>query len=136
MLLFATYCSANKDGASSPLAARDRYLSDRIAGVEANANAANTRFGILSGKFGLLSPDHPIPAYDHLLHRDEIDEMTTTVAETLKDWDITAVRWFSVAFEMDPNVRRYKNVMENAAKQHGIDFEILLWEPTGLLGLI
>jgi len=136
MLLFATYCSADKDGASGDLPAVERYRSDRIQGVYAGAQSAQARFGILSGRFGLIAHDHPIPYYDHLLKRDEVEEMVSRVQHTLSAWEVTEVRWFSVAFEMDPNVAQYRQVMERAATAEGATFELTLWEPAATLGLI
>lgn len=136
MVLFATYCSAEKDGASGDLPAIKRYTSDRILGVAAAARGAEARFGILSGQFGLISADHPLPYYDHLLQPDEITERAASAARTLADWGITRIRWFSVAFEMDPNVGRYREVMTQAAATNGIAFELEIWEPTGTLGLV
>ena len=88
MVLFATYCSAEKDGASGDLPAIKRYTSDRILGVAAAARGAEARFGILSGQFGLISADHPLPYYDHLLQPDEITERAASAARTLADWGI------------------------------------------------
>jgi len=136
MKLFATYCSAQKDTATGLVPARERYVSDRITGVEKRAQMAGAQFAILSGKLGLIPPDTPIADYDHLLHRAQVPEMTDTVARTLEEWGITQVHWFSVAFEMDTNVRLYKTVIAEAAATKGIGFELELWEPTGMLGLI
>ena len=136
MELFATYCSADKEATPGNLPATERYLSERISGVYANATSSGNRFAILSGRFGLMDPDTPIPNYDHLLQINEIGPMTQRVAETLKAWEITTIRWFTVAFEMDPNVSRYHDVMSQAAAEIGVDFEFELWEPTGMLGLI
>ena len=136
MELFATYCSANKDPATALLPAAERYISDRIAGVHTRAISINTLFAILSGRFGLIGPDEPIPDYDHLLKPDEIPAMAERVAATLKQWEVTRVRWFTVAFEMDPNVSRYSDVMTRAATLAGSEFELELWEPTGMLGLV
>ena len=136
MVLYATYCSAEKDGAAGVLPAIERYQSDRISGVCLAADGAGVRFGILSGEFGLISSDHPLPYYDHLLHPNQIEEMAERVHHTLTEWNISEVHWFSVAFEMDPNVKRYQSVMEKAAAKMGADFQLTLWEPAGMLGLI
>ena len=136
MELFATYCSADKEASPGNLPATERYLSERISGVYANALSTGNRFAILSGRFGLISPDTPIPNYDHLLQVDEIGPMVQRVATTLNDWEVTTVKWFTVAFEMDPNVARYHNVMSQAAAEIGAEFDLELWEPTGMLGLI
>ena len=136
MVLYATYCSAEKNGSGTLLPAIDRYRSDRISGVCSAAKTAGATFGILSGQYGLISADHPLPYYDHLLQEDEIDAMTHQVQSTLSDWNIAEIHWFSVAFEMDPNVQRYQRVMEAAATNIGAEFQLTLWEPTGMLGLI
>ena len=136
MELFATYCSAEKDGAAGDLPAIKRYTSERISGVATAAKGAEARFGILSGQYGLINADHPLPYYDHLLQPDEITARAEQVAQTLSDWGITKICWFSVAFEMDPNVGRYREVMARAAAANGIELEIKIWEPTGTLGLI
>jgi len=134
--LYATYCSAHKDSTAGDLPAADRYISDRIAGVYTNAMSSECRFGILSGRFGLITPTQPIPDYDHLLQPSEIPSMAERVAATLKQWEVTSIQWFTVAFEMDPHVSRYSDVMTRAAELAGIDFELELWEPTGMLGLV
>ena len=131
--LFATYCSAEKNRSDAPLPAVERYISERIAGVHAMAKAAAVRFGILSGEFGLIAPDHPIPYYDRLLDRHQVESMAVSVADTLRAWDIHAVQWFSVAFEMDPNVSRYRDVMAKAAEAVGAAFDLDLWNPPGTL---
>ena len=136
MELFATYCSAEKNAAGGTLPAIERYDSDRIRGVAALAQSAGATFGILSGSFGLIRADHPLPYYDHLLQLDEVTPRAEEVASTLSLWGITRIRWFSVAFEMDPNVSRYRDVMTAAAAPHGIEVELALWEPAGTLGLI
>ena len=136
MVLYATYCSAEKDGSRDLLPAIARYQSDRISGVASAAKTAGATFGILSGQYGLIPADHPLPYYDHLLQEDEIDAMTHQVQATLSNWDIAEIHWFSVAFEMDPNVKRYQMVMEAAAKNIGAALHLTLWEPTGMLGLI
>ena len=136
MELFATYCSAEKDGAEGELPAIERYTSERINGVAAAAKSAEAKFGILSGEYGLIASDHPLPYYDHLLQPGEVAARAEAVALTLTEWGITRIRWFSVAFEMDPNVGRYRDVMAQAATACGIEIELELWEPTGTLGLV
>ena len=136
MVLFATYCSAEKDGKSGTMPAIDRYISDRIQGVYTGASAAGAQFGILSGQYGLITADHPIPYYDHLLQPDEIKPMAHQVHATLIEWKITEIQWFTVGFEMDPNVGRYREVMEQAAASVGAHFELTMWEPMGTLGLV
>ena len=136
MELFATYCSAQKQITADDLSALQRYDSDRIRGVHAQAEATGAKFGILSGQFGLITGSRPLPWYDHLLQKDQVTSMILKVSATLEEWGVTSIRWFSVAFEMDPNVGRYRDVMAQAATANNIDFEIELWQPAGTTGMV
>ena len=84
MELFATYCSAEKDGAEGELPAIERYTSERIQGVAAAAKGAQAKFGILSGQFGLITGEHPLPYYDHLLQPEEVSTRAEGAVETLR----------------------------------------------------
>ena len=126
--LFATYCSAEKESSSKELPAIERYLSQRIRGLKAMADESGGLFGILSGRFGLIAAEHAIPYYDHLMGEDEVDGWIGEVSATLREWGVSEVRWFSVAFEVDPNVRRYHAVMAGAAAAVGAEF---VWEVWG-----
>ena len=134
--LYATYCSADKREDAGPLPAIERYQSDRIVGVHRMAEAAGARFAILSGEFGLIPPSAPIPHYDRLLAVDEVSAMAERVAASLTAWSITEVQWFSVAFEMDPHVARYRDAMAHAAQRVGASFELDVWAPPGAVPLI
>ena len=134
--LYATYCSADKREDAGPLPAIERYQSERIVGVHRMAETAGARFAILSGEFGLIPATAPTPHYDRLLAVDEVSAMAQRVADTLTAWSITEVRWFSVAFEMDPHVARYRDAMAQAAQQTGASFELDVWAPPGAVPLI
>jgi hypothetical protein len=136
MELFATYCSAQKQITAEDLSALQRYDSDRIRGVHAQAKAVGSRFGILSGQFGLITGTQSLPWYDHLLPEDQVISMVLKVTATLEEWGVSSIRWFSVSFEMDPNVGRYRDVMAQAAAAANIPFEIELWQPAGATHLI
>jgi len=112
--LFATYCSAEKRTDAGVLPAVQRYQSARIASVAERAAQQGARFAILSGSFGLIAPEHPLPFYDHLLTPDEVAAMVPRVAETLKSWAVSEVTWFTVSTAQDPNVMAYAAVMEGA----------------------
>ena len=129
MKLYATYCSADKEHAAGDMAAIDRYVSSRIRAVHTAAKGASARFGILSGLYGLIPPDHPIPYYDHLLQLSEMNDRIDEVEAVLRDWEIHEIHWFSGAFEMDANVGRYRTVMERAAHRVDATVELVLWDP-------
>jgi hypothetical protein len=131
MKLYATYCSKDKEATAGELPAIERYLSLRIRAVHAAAEGAGAKFGILSGLYGLISPDHPIPDYDHLLQLCEMEDRVNKVEGVLREWDIDEIHWYSVAFEMDANVGRYRKVMERAAAKVDATVEVVLWEPGG-----
>ena len=112
--LFATYCSAEKRRDDGLLPAAERYVSARIQDTLEQARDAAVEGGILSGSYGLISPEHGIPWYDHLLKRVEIDGMVPRVVATLGDWDIHEVQWFTASPARDKNVVLYRLVMEKA----------------------
>ena len=120
--LYATYCSADKCTDERPLPAIRRYRSERIEKVASLAQKHAFRFGILSGSFGLMAPEDPLPWYDHLMTDVEVDAMTKRVAKTLTQWDITAVHWFSAPASMDPDVEPYAAVMRAACLLQQIPF--------------
>ncbi len=130
MKLYATYCSKDKEATAGELPAIERYLSSRIRATHAAAGGVGAKFGILSGLYGLISPDQPIPDYDHLLQLCEMDDRVDQVEATLREWDIDEIHWYSVAFEMDANVGRYRMVMEQAAAKVGATVEVFLWDPS------
>ena len=105
-----------------PLPRRRMGLSSDEHRALSEAAKAGACFGILSGLYGLLRPDEPIPYYDHLLAEDEVAPMVPRVAEVLAQWEVQAVRWFTVDPALDPNVSRYRRVMEGAAASVGVPF--------------
>ncbi len=120
--LYATYCSAEKRDDEKPLPAIRRYRSARIASVAARAQTDDVRFGILSGSFGLIAPEDPLPWYDHLMTAREVEAMSKRVSITLQQWDITAVRWFSATNSADPDVEPYAAAMRTACRLQQIPF--------------
>jgi len=120
--LYATYCSADKRDDEKPLPAIQRYRSERIASVANRAQTDDVRFGILSGSFGLIAPGNPLPWYDHLMTAAEVAAMSKRVSLTLKQWNITAVRWFSASASVDPDVEPYAAAMRAACRLEQIPF--------------
>jgi hypothetical protein len=123
VILYATYCSAPKRDDPGELPAIERYRSERIAGAAHLASLEGVRFGILSGVYGLLPPEAPLPWYDHLLQESEIAPMIPGVAARLQAWGITQVVWFTVDPSLDPFVHRYAAVLHGACGQASIPME-------------
>ena len=107
MTIFCTYCSAEKETGEQPLPAIQRYRSDRIARIYSAALASGCGFFILSGEFGLLDPNSPIPYYDHLLLADEVETQAFRVAEQIKQHGITQLLFFTLPVAKDEKLASY-----------------------------
>ncbi len=86
-VLVVTYCSRRKNAASGDLPAIERYESPRIRASSDRAAAMGADFRILSGTFGLLRAEDPIPYYDHLLQPEEVAGMVERVIPVLGVYD-------------------------------------------------
>ena len=119
MKVICTYCSRDKNPAPGLMPALDRYLSERITNLAAQAADQGHTFRILSGKFGLVPPDVAIPCYDHLLLPGEVDQLSGQVAAALCEMGATQVQYHTAAPEKVVNIRPYLAVMEaSCARAH------------------
>ena len=125
--VFCTYCSANKDRTPGLLPALERYRSSRIRRVAGAASLARVRFLVLSGRFGLLSPDEPIPWYDHLLEPSEVDELARLAASQLSQAGATLVRYFTESLD-NPKLAPYAEVVRKAGVISGTLVEFVEFE--------
>jgi hypothetical protein len=117
MHVFCTYCSRDKSDEPNRIPAVQRYQSQRINRVYAAASQVGLEFFILSGEFGLLSAQQPIPWYDHLLLPKEVDELAARMAQQIQDRGISGVVYFTRSSTQDPNVQSYRDAMTAACKQ-------------------
>ena len=115
MTWLCTYCSRDKSHVGGLLPAIERYHSARIASVNAAATALGVRFCILSGEYGLISPDTPIRDYDHRLTGDEIPVLARTVARQLGELGITRLVFVTRPLRVDPGAAPYGEVLTMAA---------------------
>ncbi|MGI5916931.1 MAG: hypothetical protein ACOX9A_10865 [Anaerolineae bacterium] len=120
MHIYCTYCSREKDSAPGNLPAVQRYRSARIATVAERARDAGVSLCILSGKYGLIPADHPIPWYDHLLQPEEVPALVETVTAQMAAAGITAVTWFERTSQDDGEIRPYRQTMEQACRVAGV----------------
>lgn len=125
MDLVITYCCGPKRQDSRLLPAVTRYLSERIAGLAAEAGPS---FRILSGEFALLEADERIPWYDHLLAADEVREMAVTVADQLVEVEAATVTYHTADPAAFPAVQPYLQVMEKACEYAGAKLEVVVLE--------
>lgn len=125
MKVYCTYCSSAKDHSKGLLPAIERYRSERIRSIHAEARKAKIPFFILSGKYGLLQADTPIPDYDHLLQPSEAQRHSTFVADRLKELGVTSLSFFHRPVADDANIRAYLNCIGEAGRLAGVAVEFI-----------
>lgn len=84
-----TTCSAEKRPEPEPLPAVERYTHPRIAAAAALARERGEPLLILSGVFGLLRSDDPVPWYDHALQPDEVATLLPRVRARVEALGLT-----------------------------------------------
>jgi hypothetical protein len=102
-----TYCAGPKRDDGCLLPAVDRYRSRRIRTLALRAASELRPFLILSGEYGLLRGDEPIPWYDHLLLMDEVAALVPRVAAQLTALGIGAVEYHTAPLHAEAAVRPY-----------------------------
>jgi hypothetical protein len=121
---FCTYCSKQKSDEEGDLPAIQRYRSQRIAQVSLQAMLNGCTVYILSGKYGLIAPDYPLPYYDHLLQTDEVSTMVQRVSEQIKAAGMEEIRYFSNNPDLDGTLIPYRMVIEKSCQAAGILLKI------------
>ncbi len=116
MKILATYCSAEKDKRVDLLPAYQRYNSERILDVKAEAESQDLTFMIFSGYFGLIHADQPIPDYDHLLRESQVEYHAKFVAVQIEENGVTDIEFHSRTIEEDPQLNNYHNCIQMAAE--------------------
>jgi dipeptidyl aminopeptidase/acylaminoacyl peptidase len=112
---YITTCSAQKRDDSADLPAIERYVSDRIREVFHWSRRDDADFRILSGEFGLLNTEDPIPWYDHLLKPEEVSALAGRVAVQLQEQGLTDLIFYSGPLEKDANLYFYLACLQVAA---------------------
>ncbi len=120
MYAFCTYCSKNKSGAPGDIPALQRYQSNRINAVYDAARRLGLDFFILSGEYGLVPHDYPLPWYDHLLLSSEVPSLTQRVVDQIARYGITHLVYFAQPITRDPNVAPYYAVMVDACSHASV----------------
>jgi hypothetical protein len=111
MHAFCTYCSNAKSKDEGEIPAIKRYRDPRIRKVCEAASILEIEFYILSGEFGLIPPDRPIPWYDHLLLPEEVDELVERMVAQIRHYKIDGVTYFTNAIDNDPNLAPYHSAI-------------------------
>lgn len=126
MKIICTYCSGLKSEDGGLLPAVERYLSDRIVGLGLEADENYIEFMILSGEYGLIDRQYPLPYYDHLLQPDEVVKLSHKVASTLCMAGVKEVVYHTAAPELYSAVRPYLAVMESACEKASVAMRVAI----------
>lgn len=126
-----TYCAGPKREDHGLLPAVERYRSRRIRTLAMQAAWDRRPFLILSGEYGLLGPDEPIPWYDHLLLAVEVEAMVPRVMRQLQGLRLEALDYHTAPLMSDQRVKPYFELISAACARARVALEIHLL-PAGL----
>ncbi len=126
MKIICTYCSGAKREDGGLMPAVSRYLSQRIVDLGESADNQGLEFMILSGEYGLIDREYPLPFYDHLLQPWEVDKLSNKVASTLCMAGVKEVEYHTAAPELVSAVRPYLSVMEAACERASVALRVMI----------
>lgn len=115
-----TSCSKEKSSVPGLIPAIDRYDSERIQSIGALAKKEGKGFLILSGQYGLIDSQHPIPWYDHLLVPEEVEEMVERVAAQLQEMNVEAMIFYGADEQLDSSWQPYWEVIRKSTTAAGV----------------
>ena len=124
MIAYATYCSAQKNYLRKAMPAIQLYDSKRISKVFKLAKSQNTKFVILSGKYGLIEAHEQINYYDHLLDQTEVESHSGVMASQIAAKHISEIVFFTNPLEKDPNLLPYIACIKRACEKAKIPITI------------
>ncbi len=118
-ILLATICCREKDRLEGLLPAVRRYRSERIDRLARLAGQAGLPFAILSGRFGLIDAEEPIPYYDRLMNEGDVGRIASAALKYLKQHKVASVVFCLPDPEFDPHVGPYLRSMQKATAAAG-----------------
>ena len=124
MVVYCTYCSADKNDAKKLISAIELYKSERIDFVFNIANKNNARFVILSGKYGIIDAHEKIEYYDHLLKDSEVKTHSDLVATQIISKNINEMVFFMSSMEKDKNLKPYLMCIQKACELVGVTLDV------------
>ncbi|MFT5680418.1 MAG: hypothetical protein ACI8RZ_001324 [Myxococcota bacterium] len=125
MRALLTTCTADKDPRPALLPARLRYQGARVDFAVQRAEAEAVPLLFLSGVFGIVSADLPIPWYDHALQSAEVDGHRRLVIGQLCDLGVTAIEAL-LAPEDTPGWAPYHRLLVAGCQGAGVMLQITL----------
>ncbi len=127
--IVCTICCREKDRADKLLPAIRRYKSERIKAVAGLAREADLNFAILSGKYGLIDADEPIPYYDKLMGEGDLGEIIAANIAFLEKNEVGKVIFLCPDPAIDPHVQPYLRSIQASARGTGCKLEIIFLPP-------
>lgn len=88
------------------------------------AQREGVAFRILSGQFGLVASDDPLPFYDHLLRQEEVEDLSEAVARQLCSQRIEEVVYFTKEPVSHPLIGPYFETIKRACARVGSTLEV------------
>lgn len=125
MLVYCTYCSAEKHYSETLLPAIQLYNSARINQVFAAAKKSSTPFIILSGKYGIVSPSERISYYDHLLKPTEVETHSDLISTQIMSMKISAIKFYTNNLKEDEKLHPYIACISKACAKASIKLKII-----------
>ncbi len=127
--IVCTICCREKDRADKLLPAIRRYKSERIKTVAGLARNAGMPFAILSGKYGLINADEPIPYYDKLMGEGDLGEIIAANIAFLEKNEIGKVIFLCPDPAIDPHVQPYLRSIQASARGTACKLETIFLPP-------
>ncbi|MDP8236219.1 MAG: hypothetical protein P9M08_07530 [Candidatus Erginobacter occultus] len=128
-IVLATICCREKDRAEGLIPAVRRYRSRRIGRIAELAGEIGLELAILSGLYGLIDAEEPIPYYDRLMEEGDIARVTVVNREYLRRRKIDGVIFCLPDPAIDPHVKPYLKSMEASAAAAGCGLKVFLLPP-------
>ena len=128
-VLVSTICCREKDRREGTLPAIQRYRSERIDTVARLARDAGLPMAILSGKYGLIYQDKPIPYYDKLMGEGDLGEIIAANIVFLEKHKIKKIIFLCPDPSLDPHVQPYLRSIQAAARGAACRLETIFVPP-------
>lgn len=121
--IVCSICSRQKSQEAGVLPARQRYLGTHVAAVGLEAQKQGLPFFILSGRFGLVPADEPIPDYDYLLAREAVPELAHRISGQLVRHGVQGIHFYT---KDKPNWSPYLEALQKATGRSGVSLVVCL----------